>query len=249
VTVRDYLKRSRAPRYSLVLALPLLLLYEGLSAALTGSAVEGVRNGADVLLKTLFIGLGGRDGLYLFGALLLGGGLWLVWRDRRASGEKYQPRILGWMLLESGVYAAAFGGVVGGLTALVLSGPRALSVSGAAALGLPSQLVISLGAGLYEELVFRVLLVGLLLRLFLVLLPAGRVAATALAVLVSALVFSAFHYVGPLGDTFGLPSFTFRAIAGVVFSVVFVTRGFGIAAWTHALYDLGLSLLQAGSQT
>ena len=44
-----------------------------------------------------------------------------------------------------------------------------------------------------------------------------------------------------------MPSFTFRAIAGVAFSVLYVTRGFGIAAWTHALYDLGLSILQAGS--
>jgi hypothetical protein len=247
MSVKDYLHRSRAPRYSLVFALPLLLLYEGLSAALTGSAVEGVRNGADVLLKTLFLGLGGRGGLLLFGVLLVGGGSWLVWRDRRAAGEKYETRVFAWMALESGVYAAAFGGVVGWLTTLVLAGPRGLSVGGVAALDLPTQLVISLGAGLYEELVFRVLLVGLLLRLFLVLLPAGRKTGTVLAVVVSALIFSSFHYIGPLGDAFAVPSFTFRAIAGVVFSVLFVARGFGIAAWTHALYDLGLSVMQAGS--
>ena len=245
MTVRDYLGRSRAPRYSLVFALPLLLLYEGLSAALTGSAVAGVRNGADVLLKTLFVGLGGRDGLYVFGALLLGGGAWLVWRDRRPAREPYQPRVFAWMALESAAYAAVFGALVGWLTALVLTGPRALSMGGGvAALGLPTQLVISLGAGLYEELAFRVLLVGALLRLFTLLLPAGRRVGTVLAVVLSALIFSAFHYVGSLGDTFTVPSFTFRAIAGVVFSVLFVTRGFGIAAWTHALYDLGLSLLQ-----
>lgn len=247
MSVKDYVRRSRAPRYSLVFALPLLLLYEGLSALLTGSAVAGVRNGADVLLKTLFIGLGGRNGLYLFGVLLLGGGLWLVWRDRKSAGERYEPRVFAWMAAESTVYAAAFGGVVGWLTTLVLSGPRALSAGGAAALDLPTQLVISLGAGLYEELLFRVLLVGLLLRLFLVLLPARRKTGTALAVVVAALIFSTFHYVGSLGDTFAVPSFTFRAIAGVVFSVLYVTRGFGIAAWTHALYDFGLSLIQAGS--
>jgi len=247
MSVREYLARSRAPRYSLVFALPLLLLYEGLSAALTGSAIEGVRNGADVLLKTLFLALGGRDGLYVFGALLLGGGAWLVWRDRRAAREPWQARVLGWMLLESAAYAAVFGVVVGWLTALVLHLPLGLSIGGAASLDLPTQLVVSLGAGLYEELVFRVLLVGALLRLFLVLLPAGRTGATVLAVLVSALVFSAFHYVGPLGDRFAVPSFTFRAIAGVAFSVLYVTRGFGIAAWTHALYDLGLSLLQSAS--
>lgn len=247
MTVREYLGRSRAPRYSLVFALPLLLLYEGLSAALTGSAVAGVRNGADVLLKTLFVGLGGRDGLYVFGALLVGGGAWLVWRDRRAAREPYAPRIFAWMALESAAYAALFGIVVGWLTALVLTGPRGLSIGGVAALGLPTQLVISLGAGLYEELVFRVLLVGALLRVFTLLLPAGRRVGTVLAVVLAALIFSAFHYVGSLGDTFTVPSFIFRAIAGVAFSALYVTRGFGIAAWTHALYDLGLSILQAGN--
>jgi len=245
VTLRDYLSRSRAPRYSLLFALPLLLLYEGLSAALTGSAVAGVRNGADVLLKTLFLGLGGRDGLALFGAALLGGGAWLVWRDRRRAGEQLEGRLFAWMFLESAGYAAVFGGLVGSLTALVLQGPRALAVGGTAALDLPAQLVISLGAGLYEELVFRVLLVGLLLWVFRLVLPGGKVVGGGLAVVVSALIFSAFHYVGPLGDAFAVPSFTFRAIAGVVFSALYVGRGFGIAAWTHALYDLGLSLLQA----
>ena len=58
----------------------------------------------------------------------------------------------------------------------------------------------------------------------------------------NALIFSAFHYVGPYGDPLTLPSFTFRTVAGVLFSGLFVTRGFGITAWTHALYDVGLSL-------
>jgi hypothetical protein len=247
MTFREYLNRSRAPRYSLVFALPLLLLYEGFSAALTGSAVEGVRNGADVLLKTLFLSLGGRNGLYLFGALLLGGGAWRVWRDRRAAREPWEARVLAWMLLESAAYATVFGVVVGWLTALVLRLPHALAIGGAAALDLPTQMVISLGAGLYEELVFRVLLVGALVRLFRAVLPGGRAIPTVLAVAVAALIFSGFHYVGPLGDSFAVPSFTFRAVAGVAFSVLYVTRGFGVTAWTHALYDLGLSLLQSMS--
>ena len=62
----------------------------------------------------------------------------------------------------------------------------------------------------------------------------------------SALIFSAFHYIGPLGDAFTLPSFTFRAIAGLLLSGLYAGRGFGIAAWTHALYDVGLALLGTG---
>ena len=117
--------------------------------------------------------------------------------------------------------------------------------AGAAALDLHTQLVVSLGAGIYEELLFRVVVVGALMWGSRRLLRAGRGLAAGIAVVVSALVFSAFHYVGAFGDTFTVASFTYRAIAGVAFSVLYVTRGFGITAWTHALYDLGLSLLQS----
>ncbi len=241
--LKDYLRRSRSPRYSVVFAAPLLVLYELLSAALTGSAVSGVRNGADVLLKSLFVALGGRDGLVVFGVLLIGAGVTIVWRDVRRSGEGVRASVLGWMLLESAVYAAVFGTVISFLTAVLLEGPRALSVGGAAALGLHTQLVVSLGAGIYEELLFRVILVGALLwlgrRLGL-----GRVVSGVTAIVLSALIFSAFHYVGALGDTFTVASFTFRAIAGLAFSALYVARGFGVTAWTHALYDLGLALLQ-----
>jgi hypothetical protein len=102
--------------------------------------------------------------------------------------------------------------------------------------------MLSLGAGLYEELLFRVLLVTALAwgarRLF------GWTprAAGTLAVVVSALAFSAFHYVGAYGDPFTLASFTFRALAGLAFSALYVLRGFGITAWTHALYDVGFFL-------
>ena len=243
--LKDYLRRSRSPRYAVVFAAPLLVLYEVLSAALTGSAVAGVRNGADVLLKSLFVALGGRDGLVVFGVLLIGAGVTIVWRDVRRSGEGVRAGVLGWMLVESAVYAAVFGTVISFLTSALLEGPRALAAGGggAAALGLHTQLVVSLGAGIYEELLFRVILVGALLwlgrRVGLSRLPSGAV-----AVVLSALIFSAFHYVGALGDTFTVSSFTFRAIAGLAFSALYVARGFGVTAWTHALYDLGLALLQ-----
>jgi membrane protease YdiL (CAAX protease family) len=101
---------------------------------------------------------------------------------------------------------------------------------------------LSLGAGLYEELLFRVLLVSGLLAVG-VRLGWKRPAAVAVAVVGAALIFSAFHYVGPMGDAFTVPSFTFRAIAGLLLSGLYVARGFGIAAWSHALYDVGLTLL------
>lgn len=240
--MKDYLGRSRASRYSLLFALPLLLLYEGLSFVLTGSAVAGVRNGADVLLKSAFLAIGGRYGLTVFNLVLATVGAVLVWRDRRANRGPLEGRVFAWMFAESAVYAALFGIVVGTLTAWILDVPRLLQIGGGA-LDLRTQLVVSLGAGIYEELLFRVVLTGGLLGGLQLVLGMARGSAAVGAVLISALVFSAFHYVGALGDQFTAASFIFRAIAGVAFSALYVTRGLGITAWTHALYDVGLTLL------
>jgi len=245
--VTGYWRASRAPRHSLLFALPLLLLYELLAFTLSHDAILGVRNGADVLLKSLFVGLGGRDGLIVFGLLLAGTGAALVIRDRRRGGP-IEPRIFVLMLAESVVYALLFGLVVGTLTGLLLgglvAGPAMRMVVGQApaALTLPTQLMISLGAGIYEELLFRVLLVGALAWSGRSLLGWGPRGAGIMATLVGALVFSAFHYIGPYGDPIDLPSFTFRTLAGLVFSAMYLLRGFGITAWTHALYDVFLTL-------
>ena len=241
--VKDYLSGSRAPRYSLLLALPLLVLYEVSSYALAGSSVRGVRSGADVALKSLFVALGGRYGLTAFNVALFGLGAALVWRDRRAHRGKLEGRMFLLMLGESAVWASVFGLVVGWLTALVL--PRGLMLGVAPAqLDTATQLVVSLGAGIYEELLFRVILTGGLVLLLRAVPGIGIVGGSIGAVLVSALIFSASHYVGALGDRFTVASFTYRAIAGVAFSVLYVTRGLGITAWTHALYDVGVTLLQ-----
>ena len=244
----SYWQATRAPRHSLLFALPLLLLYELLAFALTRAELSDVRNGADVLLKSIFVALGGRYGLSLFSAVLLGVGVVLVWRDRKAHGP-VRPRLFGGMLLESVVYASLLGGVASALTTLLLHGRLPLVIQGPGteagfgALSLPTQLMVSLGAGIYEELLFRVLLVGGLVALARML-GFGTVASGVFATVVGALVFSLFHYIGPLGDELTLSSFTFRAVAGVLFSALYLLRGLGITAWTHALYDVFLAVLR-----
>lgn len=232
----SYWRLSRSPRYSLLFALPLLLLYEALAFVLSHDALAGVRNGADVLLKSVFVWLGGRVGLIIFGLILLGGGAVLVRRDR--GGGKLRPRFFLAMAAESAAYAGVFGAVTGMLTALLLGGLVRLAAGPAGALDLPTQLMVSLGAGIYEELLFRVLVVGTLAWLAKRVFGWGPVAAGLFATILGALVFSLFHYIGPYGDAFRLSSFAFRAIAGVLFSGLYLTRGFGITAWTHALYDV-----------
>jgi len=240
----SYWSRSRAPRHSVTFALPLLLLYEGLAFLLSGDALAGVRNGADVLLKSLFTAVGGRNGLTIFGIVLIGIGVVAVLRDRKRQGP-IEPRLFLPMFAESVVYAAILGGVASTLTSLLLGRLGfALAQGGLDGFGLPTQIMISLGAGIYEELLFRVLLVSGLAILARGLFGWRPGASASFAIVVGALVFSAFHYVGPFGDPFAVDSFTFRAIAGLLFSGLYLARGFGIAAWSHALYDVFLALLR-----
>lgn len=238
---RAYGRQSRAHRYSLLFALPLLVAYEVLAAILGHGEAQAIRNGADVLLKSVFIALLGEHGPLVFGALLIGVSLWLVIRDMRAHGSRLSPRIFAGMLAESTVLALAFGIVVSTITTRVLA-PFAAIVQGMGELDLMTQLMVSLGAGLYEELLFRVLLVGAISALGTHAFGWRPRTAAIVAVGAGAIIFSAFHYIGPFGDRLEAGSFTFRLIAGIFFSALFVTRGFGITAWTHALYDVFLLL-------
>jgi hypothetical protein len=242
-----YWYETRAPRYSLSFAFPLLLAYEVLAWALSHGDLTGVRNGADVLLKSLFVMLGGREGLAVFGFLLVGGGAALAWRDYRRAGS-IRPQYFVWMAGESLVYALGFGAVASTLTGLLLPGLWSMggvSAPEAGPLGrwsVPTQLMISLGAGIYEELLFRVILVSGLAGLATIAFGWKKTRASVFAVLVGALIFSAFHYIGPYGESWQLGSFTFRFVAGLLFSGLYVLRGFGVTAWTHALYDVFLAV-------
>ncbi|HEU4565386.1 MAG TPA: CPBP family glutamic-type intramembrane protease [Gemmatimonadaceae bacterium] len=247
---QSYWQSSRAHRYSLLFALPLLIAYEALAAVLSLEPGGGIRNGADVLLRTAFYTVGGRHGPLLFSAVILGVGVWLIGRDMRARGVKLRPAVFAGMLAESVVLALAFGVVVGGITARILGvfamlggHPAALMLSPIQQLDFPTRVMVSLGAGLYEELVFRVILVGGLAWAGRSLLGARPAVAGLVAAVLGALIFSAFHYVGAYGDRWELQSFTFRFIGGLAFSALFLLRGFGITAWTHALYDVFLLLL------
>ncbi|HET7550414.1 MAG TPA: CPBP family glutamic-type intramembrane protease, partial [Gemmatimonadaceae bacterium] len=202
----------------------------------------GVRNGADVLLKSLFVLVAGSRGPLIFGVLLLALGGWIVWRDIAAHGPVRRRWIFGAMLGESVLLALVFGVVVGTITARLLGVFGALTMAQVVQPDGLTRLMVSLGAGLYEELLFRVILVSALDWGGRRLLGWSPWAAGAGATLLGAAIFSAFHYVGPYGDAFQLQSFVFRMIGGVFFSGLYLLRGFGLDAWTHALYDVFILL-------
>lgn len=199
-----------------------------------------MRNGADVILQELSTRIAGPRGPMILLALLVAVGLWLVVRDLRANQRDLHVAVFGLMIAEAIVLALVFGVAVTAVASGLVRPTALIAQTAVSDLSMGSRLMLSLGAGLYEELLFRVLLVGTLALVFRRLLGLRPFVGGLAAALIGAVIFSLFHYIGPYGDQLQLYSFVFRAIAGLALSALFLLRGFGITAWTHALYDVFL---------
>jgi hypothetical protein len=185
-------------------------------------------------------------------------------------GQAFHPRKFIQILVEGTVYAFAMAMAANYVVGTLFTPVQALTRSlAAAAPTTPSAVqsdgrfvgfIMSLGAGFYEELSFRVLLFGLGAKVLVwwfvgqKMNLTGTAAALKFSVrsfcimvlwaLVCALVFSGVHYVGPMADDFKLTSFTFRAVLGLLLTLIYVTRGFSTAVWTHAIYDVWVLVLR-----
>ena len=209
----------------------MLLFYEG-GMLLLGP--QALRNGADVWLRQLLSAIG--FGQYFLLPLMTCAGL-LAWHHTTRQRWQFSPRVLHGMLLESAVL---------GFFLLIIAGSFSRSLATAIPCGIPSQATLNInrlvgyvGAGLYEELLFRLMLLpssAYLLRL----LGLNRKMSLMIAAILTSAIFSAAHYelFTSYGDVFQWYTFSFRIMAGLFFSVLFIYRGFGIAAGVHALYDI-----------
>ena len=100
------------------------------------------------------------------------------------------------------------------------------------------QIVLALGAGIYEELVFRLYLIVGLTWLLQDGLHVVRKVSIPLVVCLSAGIFAGCHF-WPIGDAaFDWRHFVFLALAGTYLALVFLSRGLGIAAGCHVAFNL-----------
>lgn len=230
--VRNYLQQTRALAFSLIAISPLLFLYEyQISRYNQGQFIE-VRNAAEVYIKKFFsfLGITTPWQLALLYLLFVIGVLIYSRYEKQAL-----PKVRFWFgfAFECVAYAAIFGTIARNITEFLLS---LQSNSGITSAEFWPQFWLAIAAGIYEEFLFRLFLVGTLLILFRSLLPAKIGIQVILAVLISALLFSLFHY--PAIEYVYWNSFVFRIVAGFILGLLYVYRGLGVAVYTHALYDL-----------
>lgn len=237
----DYWELTRQPLPSLVFVIPLLFMYEAGVALLAQSSPAGIRNGADHWLRQGILSLGLNAAFVLPSVIVMALAAWHYSGNylRQFSLETYAG-----MAAESLLFSVLL--IVMGQAQDLLF--QKMSLSGVVlsiSTELPSA-VGYLGAGLYEEFLFRLLLLsGLFLALSRCKVP--RPWSMGIAVVASSTLFAAAHYVGPSADGYDHFGFIFRFVAGLYFAGLFIFRGFGIAVGTHAAYDLivGLSLAPA----
>lgn len=231
-SVKRYFSSTHSLLYSYLISLPLLLLYEALIYLSQPDTEQAVRISVDVWIKTLFSYIG-RDVLSITLILVALLGVVILYRERnRLSTLKLSYFFT--MLIEASVYAF----VLGLLISTAISGLlQVVQPTPVEQLSVFQQLALSLGAGLYEELFFRVILVSVLLFIFKKIFS-KKFVAFGLAMILAAGIFSFVHYIGAFGDPFTFGSFLFRFLFGLALNAIYIWRGFGIAAWTHAIYDL-----------
>jgi hypothetical protein len=236
-----YWQQSRQPIASLAFVTPLLIIYE---SGVLWLGPKAMRNGADVWLRQLLDQLGFSQ-YFLLPVLTLG--LLAGWHHLTRQPWRVSPAVLYAKLTECVVLAVALV-MIARMQANIQAAfmreppPAVLHASiGTSLQNIFRRWVSFMGAGIYEELLFRLMMIPLVAQL---LRWAGcplnwTLAASAF---ISSLLFAGAHHVGALGEPFQWYAFLFRTTAGLFFSGLFIYRGFGIAAGTHAAYDVLVGL-------
>ena len=242
--IEQYLHETRTPVYTVLYVLPLFLVYEFLALTLHTFQITTLRNGADVMLRNMAAVFGLNNfPMMIFGILVI---LAIIAGYYK---KKHQIEITGGffvlMFAESIIYSLMMGSLALSMTNFFLNIPNAFSLS----LSITStdfwvNIMLSFGAGIHEEFFFRLILITGLLELAKLVSKNNATNLlswnTLFALLASSLIFSYSHYIGDFGEAIRLDSFLFRMVSGLYLSVIYLFRGFGMSAWTHALYDVFL---------
>jgi len=231
-----YLQRSQAPLTCLLFLLPLLIAYEW-GCRLMATSPEHLRAFHDVQVFFRFFGAAGRHLPSLTVATIL-----LITHIARKDPWRPDFATAGCMTLESVALCLP-------LFVLDALSNHYIALASHHSMHAPWQpkLVMAIGAGIYEELVFRLAFFTLLSILLIDVLRLPKGKSMLVIVVASAIAFSAYHYLG--NEPFLLRTFAFRTGAGIYFGLLFLWRGFGVTSGAHAAYDLiAVSLAAAAVQ-
>jgi len=225
-----YLEHSRLLSVSLVASLPVLALYE-IGLLLTGSPVE---NHVSALVKRMIDVLGGHA-YQVLTALAVAGFIVALIAKRRGPGRDFHEYWV--MMVEAALYAVILGPAIHLIGIGLSAGPDAATFL--------HKTILYIGAGVWEELFFRLVLLGGFIVVAVRWAGGNPLVFSLLGLLLSSAAFSLIHHLGPLGEPFVAHVFIFRFLAGAILGTLYLTRGLGICVYTHAFYNVGLLLIRS----
>ena len=223
--IKDYLEKSKSPWYSFIFSFPVFVMYELGLFWMRNVEFTYIQNGADVLIEQI-ISSSNFDILYvsstIFFLVLIG---ILFYQKKKFKSLEINMKYLNFMIIESLFYASILFFIMGNIYLMDVSSTDLLC-----------NIILSLGAGIYEEIIFRVLLIYIFMQSMKFLFRLGNFSSQIYAILFSAILFSLFHFIGI--ESFNNEAFAVRFIAGIFLAILYVQRGFGITAITHSIYDI-----------
>lgn len=242
----DYWHAARRPLQVLVFLAPLIVAYE-LCLALLLQTGDGLRVNTVEAHKTLLtfftaLGVAPTGGLYLGGIVMLV--VLLAWHVLARERWRVEGSVLLLMAIEVLIWTVPL--LL--LSHLIAARPELTAAPTGptfAQLDLPSRMAISVGAGLYEELVFRMIIIAMVHTLLVDLGKASELTGSTIAVLVSAAAFTFYHQLRGPDGAISTRKVLFFSAAGLYFGTLFLLRGFGIVVGVHALYDIVTVILTA----
>ena len=228
----SYWKVTKNIYYSLLFIFPMLFLYEMMCwIQFAGKSAE-IRNGADVFLRQLIMGFG-KHSESIYGLLLIIVFFGIMFFNRNVvKKERLKFTFLLFMFAESLLWSLGF--------LILMSISERITLSILERNIIPEQFYLAIGAGIWEELLFRVGAIGLCLILLTKIIKYSGIFSALIAILFAAVLFSLFHYIGPFGDIFTYKSFYIRTWAGIFLGSLYLFRGLGITVYTHIFYDMAI---------
>ena len=225
----SYFLKSRTSFYSFLFTLPLFFLYEANIVFLSWDDILVVRNGADFLMRNILesfdiYGLYGLGLVFFLGLLVT-----YIFFIKEDHQQEVKFNFLFIMLAESMLWSFVLYFSLFKFLVLLMN-PTGKTIL--------QQVTLAIGAGIYEEFLFRVLLIAGLSGILGFVFMWDKTFKNIIAVVLSGGIFSAFHFMGEYGDFFSMELFLIRFFAGLILGVLYMYRGFGITAYTHSIYDL-----------
>jgi len=226
----SYFSNSKNILVSLIFISPFILIYELICFFYFHGSNYQIRNSADVIIRDFFTIFGSfSDELYsitLFAILLV------IYFVNKSSNNffliKYKYLLL--MFIEGIVFGLLLLLLLNDISVLYISENLYQS-------NLLLNLYLCIGAGIWEEILFRLLLFSSLYKILKTFLKEQDVFPLFLSILVSSIIFSLFHYIGTNADIFDFNTFTIRMLGGFFLSLLYHYRGFGISVISHISYD------------